>query len=716
MDIDRLIKLGYPVVPVERPPVIPPEQLTDEDRKRGKRPLTAHGSKDGTTDSKIVEQWKNKYGNCNWGIHCKDLFVIDVDGEVGKESLARLEEELGPLPYAPIVNTGGGGKHIIFKKPAGKFVAHVAQYPKIDIRTGDTIIVAPGSIHVTGNYYTEDEDHPLCPVSNLPTLPEPWLNKLQKDRRPKVQAVTALPAAQITSGDYADCAKYVARMDTFTEGDSGSKLMHVCSVIFVEFGFDRNDPQARAILNDYLASVRHNDGSKYPWTPSEVEHKIDDVIRLGTKYTVGFRRRENQLRKAQEIPLDFTINGKPADAPVESEQPKEHFGLALLRGDEIEMTPETWLWEDRIPLGHFTNVFGVGGIGKSAIVFDWAARVTSGKEWADEKPNQVGSVLYFSMEQDEIDARAKLELWGGDIKNFYIVKGTWKKKGKIEIFDLSQLMELEYTLKQFRDNPDVPDVRLIVIDPIISALGKVNDSSQSDIRNMLEPVRPILKEYDVACIYICHSRKPTVNFKESSKDRCAGSQAFTSLARVSYEVIEESEGNESLPAWEVPRVMLCAKRNGAVLPKGVYYKFTEPVARPELMNRKLSMIEYTDHSVDMMMDTYSANREREKKDEKSKNKKTALNAAETWLLNILQDGPRPVGKAEKDRTADSICYLGDHHDPRFGYKTLYRAAGKLRVYSHTVNGRWIWELQPTELPRECVPREWDEQDSYASID
>ena len=715
MDINRLAKLGYPVMPVERPPVVPLDQITDEDRKKGKRPITPKGCYDGTTDAEIIEGWKNnpRYKDCNWGIWCRDLFVIDVDGEKGKESLAKLEEELGPLPYAPIVNTGGGGKHILFKKPEGKFTAKVDRSLKIDIRTGGTIIVAPGSIHVTGNYYTEDEDHPLCPVENLPTLPQVWLDRLQKTKHQASN--TTAKVAEICDGDYDDCATYVSTMDTFTEGDGGKKLMHVCSVIFVEFGFDKNDWKARAILNDYLANVRHDDGSKYEWEPDDVERKINEVIRLGTKHTFGFRRRRSQFQKAKDIPLDFTINGKPIDEQTK-EEPKEQFGLALLRGDEIEMTPETWLWEDRIPLGHFTNVFGVGGIGKSAIVFDWAARVTSGKEWADKKPNQVGSVLYFSMEQDEIDARAKLELWGGNIKNFYIVKGTWKKKGKIEIFDLSQLMELKYTLQQFRDDPNRPDVRLIVIDPIISALGKVNDSSQSDIRNMLEPVRPILKEYDVACIYICHSRKPTVNFKESSKDRCAGSQAFTSLARVSYEVIEELEGNEELPVWEVPRVMLCAKRNGAVLPKGVYYHFTEPMAWPELMNRKLSMIEYDDHSVDMMMDTYSANREREKKEEKSKNIKSALNAAETWLFNVLQDGPRPVGKAESDRTADSICYLGEHHDPPFGYKTLQRAAAELHVYSHQDNGRRVWELQPTELPTECVSREWDEQDSYDSID
>ena len=697
MIIDNLAELGYQVFPVK------PKQKT---------PLTPHGCKDATSDLNRIAQWADKFPGCNWGITCSNIFVIDVDGEAGKASFDRLTAELGPLPGSPRVETGSGF-HLYFRKPDGNLKATVDKSLRIDIRTGFTYVIAPGSIHPSGAVYTAAV--PLCRVEYLPLLPAAWLARLQKKPQPappKNQKPAPLPPDDI---DYSDAAVYIDSLDPSIEGKGGSGMMlRACNLLFWEWDFDRNDPRARAILDRY-------NGRAIPrWKEPELEHKIDSVFSNPPNAVRGGRRRAVRLEASKDFPLDFTVGGEGAkphsETRTESESETPH-GLALLRGDEIEMTPETWLWEDRIPLGHFSNVFGNGGIGKSAIVFDWAARVSAGTPWVDGKPNQIGSVLYFSMEQDEVDARAKVELWGGNIKNFYIVKGVWKRRGRIDIFDLSQLDDLRDTLRQFRENPDVPDIRLIVIDPIISALGRVKDSSQSDIRSMLEPVRPVLKEFGVACIYICHSRKPTVNLKEASKDRCAGSQAFTSVARVNYEVIEETENIEGLRPHEIPRIMLCAKRNGAVLPKGIFYRFTEPAERPELMNRKLSMIEYIDHSVDMMMDTYSASKSSGAPPKKKSCGDTA--AVEKWLLEQLTDGPKEVGHAARFRTPQSLCAIGESLG--FLYWKIRIAKANLiergfRIEQIPVNGKPGWGLADEIESLEITPRQPDEQDMMETID
>jgi hypothetical protein len=121
---------------------------------RGKKPITAHGLNDATTDTESINHWWNTQPNANIGLRCNGLLVIDVDGDKGKESLIAIESVYEKLPTTWTVKTGRGGTHFIFKvseslniRPgAGKY-----GYEHIDIRANDSYIVAAGS--VTENEY-----------------------------------------------------------------------------------------------------------------------------------------------------------------------------------------------------------------------------------------------------------------------------------------------------------------------------------------------------------------------------------------------------------------------------------------------------------------------------------------------------------------------------------------------------------------------------------
>ena len=81
-------------------------------------------------------------------------FVVDVDGETGKASLAKWEAEHG-LPPTVTVVTGSGGLHLYYQVPEGwairNSVSTVAD--KIDIRGENGFCVGPGSLHKSGNLY-----------------------------------------------------------------------------------------------------------------------------------------------------------------------------------------------------------------------------------------------------------------------------------------------------------------------------------------------------------------------------------------------------------------------------------------------------------------------------------------------------------------------------------------------------------------------------------
>ena len=140
-------------------------------KKQGKFPLCPKGFKDATLDKVVLQEWNKKFPDCNIGIptgQINNIFVVDIDGEQGVESLNRLELIYGKLD-APTVITGKG-KHLYFKMPENtdikSSVSKIADH--IDIRANGGYVVAPPSIHENGHQYTWEnfdinQDFPQAP-------------------------------------------------------------------------------------------------------------------------------------------------------------------------------------------------------------------------------------------------------------------------------------------------------------------------------------------------------------------------------------------------------------------------------------------------------------------------------------------------------------------------------------------------------------------------
>ena len=68
----------------------------------GRAPLTDHGFKDASADTKKIANWARRHPGCNWGLALTpDFAVVDVDtknGHDGFGSLAAMESEFGALP------------------------------------------------------------------------------------------------------------------------------------------------------------------------------------------------------------------------------------------------------------------------------------------------------------------------------------------------------------------------------------------------------------------------------------------------------------------------------------------------------------------------------------------------------------------------------------------------------------------------------------------
>jgi hypothetical protein len=148
---------------------------------RGKVPLTARGVKDASKDPEVIRALWRAHPSANVGIATgaiSGVVVLDIDPRHGgDDTLETLQARHNRLPETPLVLTGGGGLHYYFKHP-GVAVSNSAGRvgPGIDIRGDGGYVIAPRSIHESGNRYLWEVSSRIDEI--LPAEIPPWLLKL----------------------------------------------------------------------------------------------------------------------------------------------------------------------------------------------------------------------------------------------------------------------------------------------------------------------------------------------------------------------------------------------------------------------------------------------------------------------------------------------------------------------------------------------------------
>lgn len=118
-----------------------------------KVPACEHGCKDATRDRDRIRSWWTSMPEANIGVATgavSGIFVLDVDGEEGMESLLDLGHG---IPATLTQHTPSGGLHFIFAYPTevGNSARKIG--PNLDTRgDGGYIVVAP-SLHPNGGRY-----------------------------------------------------------------------------------------------------------------------------------------------------------------------------------------------------------------------------------------------------------------------------------------------------------------------------------------------------------------------------------------------------------------------------------------------------------------------------------------------------------------------------------------------------------------------------------
>jgi len=142
-----------------------------------KHPRTVHGLEDAITDLEVIGAWWQRWPAANIGIRTGVSFdVLDIDGAAGLDALAAFEEQGRRIPPGPITATGGG--YHLFLSPGG--LGNRAKFaPGLDWRGAGGYIVAPPSVHRTGQVYRWLPSGPDARLHPVPT----WLREFLQARQ-----------------------------------------------------------------------------------------------------------------------------------------------------------------------------------------------------------------------------------------------------------------------------------------------------------------------------------------------------------------------------------------------------------------------------------------------------------------------------------------------------------------------------------------------------
>jgi AAA domain len=225
-------------------------------------------------------------------------------------------------------------------------------------------------------------------------------------------------------------------------------------------------------------------------------------------------------------------------------------GLVVRPADLSLSRPPRWAWADRIVLGALNLILGNEGAGKGTLAAWMIARLTRGELAGDlhGKPATVGILG----DEDGWNAvwTPRLHAAGADLSRVKLIErpdgGYLELRGDRD--RLARAVNLE-------------GIAVLYIDALIDHLGVgVDDWRAKPVRDALQPLRSIAREFELAAIGSMHPNKRAESFRQL----VSGSTAFNALSRSSLLLAQH-------PEHERRRVLVRGKGNLSQTPPAVEF-------------------------------------------------------------------------------------------------------------------------------------------------
>lgn len=455
-----------------------------------KRPASAHGVHDATTDLDKIRAWWAQNPNYNIGIAAGEksgIVVFDIDPRNGgSDSWDDFTSEHGGVPDGICQLTAGGGQHHIAEWREGLKSCELR--PGVDfLANGRYFVVAPSSVN-DREYTWEESSDPtdgICPF----VIPESWLAAMAVRK----VIVSATDGELITGNRNAGLASMAGSMRR--SGFSASEI--------------------------YAAIMTANtERCDIPLPLSDVKRIAESISRYEPEHDVG-------ASTALGDAAAESLIGKDADV---IEKLNAIFGDEL--GSDYEAPNE--LVEGLITIGSTVVVYGDSNSGKTFWALSVAASIAMGTTCYGRKTDP-GLVVYLASESPT-SIRSRVQAikkhYSDNLENLVIVQAPvnfYQGDG-----DANDVIDLVRKIEEIKGQ----SVRLIIPDTLARISAGANENSGEDMG-------PVMSRFDVvaaatkACIMIIH---------HNGKDAAKGSRGWSGIrAHIDTEIeVTEKDGVRSV--------------------------------------------------------------------------------------------------------------------------------------------------------------------------
>ncbi|MCO6436920.1 MAG: AAA family ATPase [Phycisphaerae bacterium] len=213
-------------------------------------------------------------------------------------------------------------------------------------------------------------------------------------------------------------------------------------------------------------------------------------------------------------------------APVVEEEPD----LVIVRLADVTPRAQPFLWDGRIPSESCTLLGGRQCASKNLFAYDIIARITTGSPWPDDRtgPRRAprSAILLEAEEHLESSIVPRLAAAGADLTRIRCVQGApTDNPDRTRFISIQRDVEKIHRLAR-----RIGDVGLIVVSPVTSYLGSVEQNSNEQVRNeIIQPLKALAETVGCAVLIIKHPNKDWRN--TDPLERIAGSTAWTEAMR-----------------------------------------------------------------------------------------------------------------------------------------------------------------------------------------
>jgi putative DNA primase/helicase len=396
----------------------------------------------------------------------------------------------------------------------------------------------------------------------------------------------------------------------------------------------------------------------------------DHRLRLATEAGISPENLDHEVQSILQVAVPHLLDQvpKPSKPEVLGEW------IAMIRGSDVAPQLIEWLWPGWLASGKVHILGGAPGTGKTTISMALAAAISQGGSWPDGARSPVGKVVIWSGEDDPADTLIpRLKLSGARLENIYFVGNVHdghERRAFDPASDTGCLMQRLI---------DLNDVRLLIIDPIVS--GIAGDSHKNaEVRRGLQPLADLAASLRCALLGITHFSKGTTG--REPVERLTGSLAFGAVARIVMVAAKHQELNAE---GSSQRVLLRAKSNIGPDRGGFAYELMQSEIR-EHPGVTASFVQWREP-----IDGTAREILREADEVSDDGDHASLPDAKQFLKDLLSDGPKSAKDVRKD--ADGAGY---------SWATIRRAQQKLGIKAQKEGGhfggyqRWVWSLPITD--------------------